>query len=469
MPETKQKETAVKRSQKEIGDDGAVIKDKLSIQQILEGMTNEFNKAPGKKKPADGSIKKITQNKTEKSHIKVVEDAVPKVPKSSPKVSARPSLQNNHDKEEAVKVVSEKAPEEKTIEKPANGGGGEEPVCKHEAANKNRIVLTFKTIDEKTDNGKKTKISSCPSNLTLVPEELHCNPGGVSVRIENFEEPNGDTSKAHTNGDKSQKLIGKVKSSNEVMDTSLPYENHRDIEILEKLGLEKLETRKLKQRNHDTGLKRSARRLSKESPNSTVLESAMARKEKFNYTVETIKRKYTKPGRPKKLTPEKKELPKLNPIDPTKLTQSSPDKKPAMPKLCPLNSLKKIYPTGNDGQSASLDSLPRPNKYEGMPKLTPIIKSCEIIQPMTQYTEVTDTSSMKSTVVSKDLNEVFLKPIPKKANEKSRPKVQQVKRGASQILNGKKIENGIEFMDYKLNVFVFFREFTYINRFWNCG
>lgn len=53
-----------------------------------------------------------------------------------------------------------------------------------------RIVLTFRTIDENTDHGKKTKISSCSSNLTLVPDELaNCDQiGGVSVKIENSDE-----------------------------------------------------------------------------------------------------------------------------------------------------------------------------------------------------------------------------------------------------------------------------------------
>lgn len=56
------------------------------------------------------------------------------------------------------------------------------------------------------------------------------------------------------------------------------------------------------------GPKRSARRLCKESVKSTVLESAMARKEKSNYTEEFKKRKYNKPGRPKKIVPGKEPI-----------------------------------------------------------------------------------------------------------------------------------------------------------------
>lgn len=181
----------------------------------------------------------------------------------------------------------------------------------------------------------------------------------------------------------------------------------------------------------ELGLKRSARRLSKECPKSTVLESAMARKEKFNYTEETSKRKYTKPGRPKKLTPEKKELPKLNPIDPSMLI---PDRKPALPKLCPLNSLKKINPISHENTTTNLS-----NKYEGMPKLTPIIKSCEIIQSISELDEAVDTITLKSNSQSKNFNGVFLKPSFRKSNQdKSRPRVISIsKRGAIKISNGK--------------------------------
>lgn len=53
------------------------------------------------------------------------------------------------------------------------------------------------------------------------------------------------------------------------------------------------------------GPKRSARRLCKESIRSTVLESAIARKEKSNYTEESLhlkkQKKYSRPGRPKKV------------------------------------------------------------------------------------------------------------------------------------------------------------------------
>jgi euchromatic histone-lysine N-methyltransferase len=185
-------------------------------------------------------------------------------------------------------------------------------------------------------------------------------------------------------------------------------------------------------------LKRSARRLSKESPKSTVLESAMARKEKSNYTEENTKRKYSRPGRPKKLIPDKKDtLPKLNPLDPSKLVSNKKDtlpklnpldpskfiadKKDSLPKLSPLDPSKNI-PIDNDISCINLDDSRKTNKYEGMPKLTPIIKSCEIIQSKFSD-QINDDNNMKDESFLKNVDESFLKPVSMKTKrEKGRLK-----------------------------------------------
>jgi len=82
-------------------------------------------------------------------------------------------------------AVTSQTPEE-------NHNGEEESLAdKQDTVKKDkaRIVLTFRTIDLNTDHGKKTKISSCSSNLALVPDEFACNDiDGVLVKIENSDE-----------------------------------------------------------------------------------------------------------------------------------------------------------------------------------------------------------------------------------------------------------------------------------------
>lgn len=88
-----------------------------------------------------------------------------------------------------------------------------------------RIVLTFRTIDEKTDHGKKTKISSCSSNLSLVPDELaNCDQiGGVSVKIELPEEQSEKSdSEENKKGGKEKEKEVETKEEEKVKDEMEP-------------------------------------------------------------------------------------------------------------------------------------------------------------------------------------------------------------------------------------------------------
>jgi len=158
--------------------DNRVVDDKVSIHEILEGMTNEFNKGVSPTKINDND-KMETEETVTPLPSKVVDEAS-KRERELDDVSEE-AAENPED------IVIPQAPEE-------NHNGEEESlVNKQEAVkkdnNKARIILTFRTIDENTDHGKKTKISSCSSNLTLVPDELACNDiGGVLVKIENSDE-----------------------------------------------------------------------------------------------------------------------------------------------------------------------------------------------------------------------------------------------------------------------------------------
>ncbi|XP_014206888.2 histone-lysine N-methyltransferase EHMT2 [Copidosoma floridanum] len=376
-------------------------KDNLSIQQILEGMTNEFNKTGSKKQGPARKINKIESpaHKQDKPQAKAAEESAKTL--KAQKCTNSPREEN--------KVVKENIPEKKTEKPPKD----KETCPKPEVAKKDgnttpaRIVLTFRTIDENTDHGKKTKISSCPSNLSLVPDEFsNCDQiGGVSVKIENFDEECNDADKSDDkdtcikNDKKNDELPGASKDrdkkltsemeisgseksnfSNDSAESSPYTENatDKDTEDIEKsykgpkINSKKNKDKLLKEYSDESVLKRSARRLSKETFKSTVLESAMARKEKSNYTTETIKRRYNKPGRPRKNFVEKKPIPKLNP--PESASKSTPvdvppktdseSKKDSVPDLIPT-----VPPKSNDSpKSVEPPKVTNPPKPTNSPK-----------------------------------------------------------------------------------------------------
>lgn len=157
-----------------------VVDDKVSIHEILEGMTNEFNKGVNPVNPKNNDSDKLeTEEVTVPLPPKVIDEAF------------KEETELDGVSEEAVEDTEDTVTSHQTPEENHNGEE-ESSVGKQEAVKKDnskaRIVLTFRTIDENTDHGKKTKISSCSSNLTL-SDELTCNDiDGVLVKIENSDE-----------------------------------------------------------------------------------------------------------------------------------------------------------------------------------------------------------------------------------------------------------------------------------------
>lgn len=135
--------------------------------------------------------------------------------------------------------------------------------------------------------------------------------------------------------------------------------------------------------------KRSARRMCKESLKSTVLESAIARKEKSNYTEEHLQfkpiRKYSKPGRPKKIF-QAKEMMKQSHfkvlearhdlMNNTAETNSSYNEMNSA-----LKSSKNLSFTENSVSDSAIDDSQNSSaEFDGMPKLSPIMKNTDPLQ-----------------------------------------------------------------------------------------
>lgn len=134
--------------------------------------------------------------------------------------------------------------------------------------------------------------------------------------------------------------------------------------------------------------KRSARRLCKESLKSTVLESAMARKEKSNYTedMQRKKRKYNRPGRPKKLIPGR------DPVKPVQMRLSDIRHQEADTSLLSdsgvsapesifdssRNSATSLSENNSINDSINEDSLTySSSEFADMPKLSPMTRSSD--------------------------------------------------------------------------------------------
>lgn len=207
MSENKSKEDATMEGCQEGGEEEDMaaerVEDKVSIQQILEGMTNEFNKSVS-------PVKSAEINRSKKSDHEEIE-----------KPAMAPNEMSAVDKESAGGKNEEAAStKQNTAETTSTGENHkeDESTGKPEVLKKDngipRIVLTFRTIDENTDHGKKTKISSCSSNLTLVPDELaNCDQiGGVSVKIENSDENSDNVEKSDSEEGKTEELTKESKS-----------------------------------------------------------------------------------------------------------------------------------------------------------------------------------------------------------------------------------------------------------------
>lgn len=125
--------------------------------------------------------------------------------------------------------------------------------------------------------------------------------------------------------------------------------------------------------------KRSARRLCKESVKSTVLESAMARKEKSNYTEEFKKRKYNKPGRPKKIVPGKDQIKQTQmKLSDVRQEIETSDSNINIAESTMLESSRNSSLSENNmNDSVIEDSQSFSSDFEGMPKLSPMTRSSE--------------------------------------------------------------------------------------------
>lgn len=162
------------------------------------------------------------------------------------------------------------------------------------------------------------------------------------------------------------------------------------------------------------GPKRSARRLCKESFKSTVLESAMARKEKSNYTEEHLqfkKRKYNKPGRPKKIVLGKDQA---KPVQAKHLDTRHQDSETSLLSdsgnisTSESSALESSRNTTLDGSNASDNIAEDSQKYsdfDGMPKLSPMTKSSELQNKLSNFT-----SPNMDDVSLADIEKPFLKP-----------------------------------------------------------
>uniref|UniRef100_A0A0C9RUF6 EHMT1_1 protein n=1 Tax=Fopius arisanus TaxID=64838 RepID=A0A0C9RUF6_9HYME len=339
-----------------------VVPDKLSIEQILEGMTNEFNK----------SVSKCSE---ENDSDKIGEFAEPE---------GSTSLENGDVVYTAVMEGEgrDEGPEE-SLEAHSDSPKDANEVLRQEGQKKDgnvpRIVLTFRTIDETTDDGRKTKISSCGPSLSLVTDELVNSDqiGGVSVKIEHSEEQEGDKSdgeevksgeevKAVVDGGIEESLEAPVQEEVEVVPGE--EDSEKSVEVKETPV-----TRKRKYASRQRALstdspcpKRSARRSCKEQ--FSVLESAMARKEKSNYTDNKVTKKSVKPvtGRPKRISAGR---------DSKRDSKGSEGKAESL-----VNDLGNSQADGGSLEEARAspgdETKSRASgEFEGMPKLSPMVKN----------------------------------------------------------------------------------------------
>lgn len=493
--------------------------DKVSIHEILEGMTNEFNKGVSPAKHADNIddtavvADVVSQSTTPLSPSSMVADQ-----------ASKDENQKQGDTGEATAVNSEDA----VVEPASEENHKDEDDGKQESLKKDngipRIVLTFRTIDENTDHGKKTKISSCSSNLTLVPDELaNCDQiGGVSVKIENsddnsdtVEEPSVEEIKAE---EPAKETESKDVTENKVEDTkeevsnaqsaveekietakSNPESNNVEAELAE--GTEQRETTAPVTRKRRTGRprlralrflfafplfafislhtfrkihilslvlfrlfsdsmeeqpcpKRSARRLCKESLKSTVLESAMARKEKSNYTevnMQCKKRKYNKPGRPKKLIPGRDQVKpvqtKLSDMrhqeaDTSLLTDSGLSATDSLLESS-RNSIASLSENNSISDNVNEDSLMySSSEFADMPKLSPMTRSSD---PQTKLSNSIGSPGSDDIPLA-DIEKPFLKPATAGRPKRERGRPRGSTQAARKIAKADLYEGGVKYL-----------------------
>ncbi|XP_066586764.1 histone-lysine N-methyltransferase EHMT1 isoform X2 [Prorops nasuta] len=305
-----------------------IAEDKVSIQQILESMTNEFNKALNIAKNS------IVDHDRLENNLHGDEKLEGEVSGKSPlnndshfdrlsqteKISDLPTTKNNcidtEFKEKKNNVANENSTEQGNIHTDVENI-------------KNNATLDIDKNVEQSD-----QLSDIPCN----PDESLSNfneNSDSSLRLELSDENNDvmdelkienlKEDKANLNSiDKKiepalfnmeEQKATNIENKTEIKEEVNENNDHNVANINEQLKSTAPVTRKrrtgrprLRAHSDSTedppGPKRSARRLCKESLKSTVLESAIARKEKSNYTEEHLQskkqRRYSKPGRPKK-------------------------------------------------------------------------------------------------------------------------------------------------------------------------
>ncbi|XP_015108514.1 histone-lysine N-methyltransferase EHMT1 [Diachasma alloeum] len=367
MSEDTMKETAgrIEGREEELAEDEELtpaLPDKLSIQQILEGMTNEFNRAVAKCNDDEKNTEKIGNADGETNE-------------------GSTSLENGEMLEDSVLEGTEEASEspEEVISDPKEPLRDGNEVGRQEAPKKDgnvpRIVLTFRTIDENTNDGKKTKISSCGPSLSLVTEELvHSDQiGGVSVKIEHSDEVSEGVDKSDNeegrDGDEVKSVgMGEAEGKDGVVAGEGDEGGKGDGEEVKVAPA----TRKRKYASRQKAVstdspcpKRSARRSCKEQ--FSVLESAMARKEKSYYTGDSkvTKKAVKASGRSKRLSGAK-DRGRGDANASLELGSSVNEGNSS------LEEAREASP-GDAGEERARGA----GEFEGMPKLSPMVKEME--------------------------------------------------------------------------------------------
>lgn len=199
--------------------------------------------------------------------------------------------------------------------------------------------------------------------------------------------------------------------------------------------------------------KRSARRLCKESLKSTVLESAMARKEKSNYTevnMQCKKRKYSKPGRPKKLIPGRDQAKPLQmrlsemrhqEADTSLLTDSVSATDNMLDSS--RNSITSLSESNSINDSVNEDSLMySSSEFADMPKLSPMTRSSD---PQTKLSNSIGSPGSDDIPLA-DIEKPFLKPATAGRPKRERGRPRGSTQAARKIAKVDVYEGGVKYL-----------------------
>lgn len=196
---------------------------------------------------------------------------------------------------------------------------------------------------------------------------------------------------------------------------------------------------------------------------STVLESAMARKEKSNYTEEHMqskKRKYSKPGRPKKLVlgKEQGKQGKLSDIrqeiDTSLLSDSNANENTL------LDSSRNSALSENSINNSNVEESQFSSEFDGMPKLSPMTKSSE---PHTKLSNSVSSPSSDDIPLA-DIEKPFLKPATASRPKRERGRPRGSNQGARKIAKVDSYEGEVLTLIRSTNPFCCMLIFNFLNR-----